>query len=246
MEETANNNNEKVIQRAEFDLQESNIDIQTCEKVLNNTIEEKENMQLNEFLLNKTFISESVFKAEERSGFQNYGLFSFTRDALHQKEIQIIDLMIEKGVIEIISIDLCKYEAIRDSSIKIDYSLSEYQRERLPDIYKKQLAIKHLQAEHNVLIDDKSREFTCYIKGLEIPIYSFNETISEFIYHCLNDKEFGVISCYRHYGGSNIALRFIKVNPFFHQVYNEYTLNYSPYINNINDILNRIFMMKSI
>jgi|GEM_PF-5072870 len=41
MEETANNNNEKVIQRAEFDLQEANIDIQTCEKVPNNTIVEK-------------------------------------------------------------------------------------------------------------------------------------------------------------------------------------------------------------
>lgn len=205
-------------------------------------------------------LDESLFVDNSRD-FSDIGLFSYSRDALHQREIQIINKMIENRIIEIRSYYLC--DCNNDYKKKLNYSRGIYELDdsyidKIPNIYRfidyrnerpynvfdKFSAFNYLCEEYDTLFDEK--DSSLYVKDLNLNVMSEVQTISQFIYGCL-DKNRGtaVIARYQDKGIYKIAIRLVIVKEEFNEVYNMNTLSYTKYVNNFNDVVDRYMMADS-
>lgn len=221
-------------------------------------------------LIGKERLNEDIFKipvVESRTkrivDLHSIGLYSETRDALHQREMQIIQEMILNKIIEVESYYLCEnsyngvlnkarynrnsrygYYSFEDN-IEIEdlYLFADYRQENEHMKIAKYIVYNHLKESYNVEWDRDSN--TMYIKELNLLIANENQKISDFIYRALNkDINFAVITQYndsdetRHC--NKIAIRYIKPRrDILEEVYSYNTLNYSWYINNFIDVLGR-------
>lgn len=221
-------------------------------------------------VIGKERLSEDIFKipvVESRTkrivNLHSIGLYSETRDSLHQREMQIIQEMILNRIIEVESYYLCEnsYNGVlnkarysRNSRYSRYYSRDEIEIEDLylftdyrqePDHMKiaKYIVYNHLKDFYNVEWNRDNN--TMYIEELNLIIANENQKISDFIHRALNkDINFAVITQYndsdetRHC--NKIAIRYIKPRrELLEEVYSHDTLNYSWYVNNFMDVLDR-------
>lgn len=205
-------------------------------------------------------LDESLFTDYSR-GFSAIGLFSYSRDALHQREIQIINKMIENRIIEIRSYYLCdcnnnyKRKLSRRSSryilddsymneIPNIYKFMDYRNERPEYVLDKFSAFNYLCEKYDTSLNEN--ESSIYVKDLNLNIMSEVQTISQFIYGCLDKyRDMAVLTRYRDNGIDKIAIRLVIVREEFNEIYNIKTLSYTKYVNNFNDVMDRYIMADS-
>lgn len=225
---------------------------------------------MDNILIGQEKLSEDIFKipvVESRTkrivDLYSVGLYSETRDSLHQREMKIIQEMILNKIIEVESYYLCdnfyngvlnKARSNRNSrygyypfkdDIEIEdlYLFTDYRQEYEHMKIAKYIAYNHIKESYNVKWDRDSN--TMYIEELNLLIANENQKISDFIYRALNkDINFAVITQYndsdetRHC--NKIAIRYIKPRrDILEEIYSDNTLNYSWYVNNFMDVLGR-------
>lgn len=195
------------------------------------------------------------------------GLFSRTRDSLHQREIQIIDEMLMNKLIDVDNYYLCDcihnndYKQFRrnnhilfngrghkdyyDLDIEKELGLENlhtfrvYMNEYIYCLLDKFTVFEYLKEFYNI---QWNRDDECfYIEELNLVIAYENQRISDFIYRCLNkDINLAVISSYKENGEDKLAIRYIKPKEkFLEHIYPMYSLNYNKYQNNIWDVIDR-------
>lgn len=149
------------------------------------------------------------------------GLFSFSRDVYNSNEIDIIEKMIELGIINIKDYHLTDYDFTKEYLSNINYnSFKCYNTEPFRDINQKICAYNYLSSKYDISIKYNNKLF--YIKELNLYINFHNQSISEFINLCMiNDCNIGIIAPYGKAIPDKLGIRIINKKNIFNDIYNE-------------------------
>lgn len=186
------------------------------------------------------------------------GLFSRSRDSLHQREIQVIDEMLMNKLIEVENYYLCdniyykeymKYDYTSDFEeefgIKDLYIFEAYRQEHTLCSLSKYAAFEHFKKDYDIEWDRNDESF--YVKELNLLVVYENQRIIDFIDRCLNkDINLAVISDYTDNEEHKLAIRYIKPKyKIMEAIYPEGSLYYNSYTNNFMDVLDRYNLAKN-
>ena len=150
-------------------------------------------------------------------------LFNYKRDLWNSCEFEIIEKMIDSGIIKIESYELCKYGNIDIGGANIN-DFKAYYNEKDDFALEKAKVFYYLSQKYNVLLEQGNSLF--YIPELNLYLNHRNQIALEFIRLCsIKNSNIGIIStCISKDNEFLLVIRIIKVKSVFHLIYNDKSL----------------------
>ena len=147
-------------------------------------------------------------------------LFNYKRDLWNSCEFEIIEKMIDSGIIKVESYELCKYGNIDIGGANI-YDFKAYYNEKDDVALEKAKVFYYLSQKYNISLEQENSLF--YIPDINLYLNHRNQTVLEFIKLCsIKNANIGVISsCLSENDEFLLTIRIIKVKSVFSLIYND-------------------------
>lgn len=147
-------------------------------------------------------------------------LFNYKRDLWNSCEFEIIEKMIDSGIIKVENYELCKYGNIDIGGANIN-DFKAYYNEKDDVALEKTKVFYYLSQKYNILLEQENSLF--YIPELNLYLNHRNQTVLEFIKLCsIKNANIGVISsCLSESDEFLLTIRIIKVKSVFNLIYND-------------------------
>ena len=212
----------------------------------------------NQKKINEDIFLKNIYDKKTKTIESKYidGLFSRSRDSLHQREIQIVDQMLMNKLIDVDSCYLCdntyykdykkykhdnyrlfinrgryKYDCTmdmqRELGLKNLYIFRAYRQEDVSCLLSKYIAFEYFKKFYDIKWNRDDESF--YVKELNLLIVYENQKIIDFIYRCLDkDINLAIISDYTDNEENKLAIRYIKPkHEIMETIYPEGSLYYN-------------------